>query len=274
MKKQFLFLFLILLLSNASWAQRGWEIGGWLGASNYFGDLNTSFDITHPGIAGGVIGRFNFNDRLCWKMSANYGSISADDADSKNIFEQRRNLRFKSILVDAAGQLEFNFLPYNYFDKTQWFSPYLFAGFNVFYFNPQGKHQDKWYDLRPLGTEGQFQGDEYFTTQLGLVYGGGFKIAFNDAWSMNIEISARKLYTDYLDDVSTVYPKMTDLRKQRGEIAVGLSDPSVIGADGRKIGQLGYQRGESNNNDMYTFLGIGILYYFGDLKCPPFGGNR
>ena len=107
MKKQFLFLFLILFFSNASRAQRGWEIGGWLGASNYFGDLNTSFDVTHPGIAGGVIGRFNFNDRLCWKMSANYGSIGADDADSKNIFEQlMQTVKYCSLGQITAGLFE------------------------------------------------------------------------------------------------------------------------------------------------------------------------
>ena len=269
MKKFLLILVTFFFCQNETmFAQRGWEIGGWAGVSHYFGDLNTNFDLTHPGFAGGGVFRFNFNDRLCLKMGANYGNISADDKNSTNVFEQRRNLNFRSTLVDGSGQLEFNFLPYNYFDKSQWFSPYLSAGISVFNFNPQGKLNGTLYELRPLGTEGQFRGEEYYTTQMAFAYSGGFKIALNEVWSINVEISARKLFTDYLDDVSKSYPNMNDIRKQHGDIAVQLSDPSIPDAEGKKIGQFGRQRGDSKSNDMFTFLGVSVLYYFGDLRCP------
>jgi opacity protein-like surface antigen len=266
-KRHFSLFFVLFLLQNIS-AQKGWEAGGWVGASNYFGDLNTTYSLKRAGLAAGVITRFNFNDRLCMKISANYGSISADDKNSENIFEQRRNLNFKSVLIDGAAQFEFNFLPYNYFDRSQWFSPYLFAGFNVFNFNPKAQLDGKWYNLRTLGTEGQFKGEEYYTTQMGLVYGGGLKIAISETWAINLELSARKLFSDYLDDVSKTYPNMNDLKKSRSIIAVQLSDPSVPDSEGRKMGQFGRQRGNKKDNDMYTFLSLGLVYYFGDLKCP------
>jgi opacity protein-like surface antigen len=266
-KLHFGLFFLFLSLQNII-AQKGWEAGGWLGASNYFGDLNTTYSLKRASLAGGVVARFNFNDRLCVKMSGNYGSISADDKNSENVFEQSRNLHFKSNLIDGAAQLEFNFLPYNYFDRSQWFSPYLFAGFNVFNFNPKAELDGKWYNLRTLGTEGQFKGEEYYTTQMGLVYGGGLKIAISETWAINIELSARKLFTDYLDDVSSTYPNMNDLKKARSITAVKLSDPSVPDSEGRKIGLFGRQRGDKKDYDMYTFLGLGLVYYFGDLKCP------
>lgn len=267
--KKILFSFLtIISFFPELLAQRGWEAGGGLGVSHYFGDLNTTYNIKRPGLAATAVARFNFNDRICLKMSANYGNISADDKESKNIYERQRNLHFKSMLIDGAAQLEFNFLPYNYFDASQRFSPYLFLGFNVYNFNPKAQYEGKWYELRPLGTEGQFRGEEYYTAQMGLVYGGGIKVALNEEWSLNLEISARKLFTDYLDDVSKVYPNMNDLRKANGSIAVALSDPSLPDAEGRKMGQLGRQRGDKKDNDMYTFLTLGVLYYFGDLKCP------
>jgi Domain of unknown function (DUF6089) len=260
----------ILLFSiSMSTAQRGWEVGGWVGVSNYFGDLNTTFSVKHPGFAGGGVFRFNFNERLCLKMSANYGSLSADDKNSRNAFEARRNLNFKTNIFEGTGQFEFNFMPYNYFDKSQWFTPYLFAGLGVFNFNPQGKVNNTWYELRRLGTEGQFPGEEYYTTQMNFVYGGGFKIALSEVWSMNIEFSARKLFTDYLDDVSTSYPNMNDVRKQHGDIAVLLSDPSIVAENQPKLGQFGRQRGDSKSNDTYTLFGVSLLYYFGDLRCPP-----
>jgi opacity protein-like surface antigen len=275
-KKRFIALFAtsLFLFSNQATAQRGWEAGGGIGVSHYFGDLNTSFNVMHPGIAVSGTARFNFNDRICLKMSATYGTIGADDKDAKNVFERQRNLNFSSAIVDGAAQLEFNFLPYNYFDDNQRFTPYLFAGFNVFTFNPTAKYNGQSYSLRTLGTEGQFKGEEYYTTQMGLVYGGGLKIALDETWSINIEASARALFTDYLDDVSTVYPKMTDLNKQRGPVAVALSDPSIKNEEGQTYSLLGRQRGEKNNNDMYTFFTVSLLYYFGDLKCPSFGSHR
>ncbi len=272
-KKLLSFSFITIFAINFLSAQKGWEIGGWGGVSNYVGDLNTTFSVKYPGAAAGIVSRFNFNDRLCAKLSFNYGSISADDKNSENVFERKRNLHFKSTLADAAAQFEFNFLPYNYFDRSQWFSPYLFVGFNVFNFNPKAQLDGKWYNLRPLGTEGQFRGEEYYTTQMGLVYGGGFKIAISETWALNLELSARKLFSDYLDDVSSVYPNMNDLKKTRGENAVKLSDPSVLDEEGRKLGQFGRQRGDKKDNDMYTFLGLGLVYYFGDLKCPGISGR-
>lgn len=269
MKKIILSAVTILFCITLTTAQRGWEVGGWVGVSNYFGDLNTTFSVKYPALAGGGVFRFNFNDRLCLKMAANYGSLSGDDKNSRNIFETRRNLNFRTNIFEGTGQFEFNFMPYNYFDKSQWFSPYLFAGVGVFNFNPQGKFNNTWYDLRPLGTEGQFAGEEYYTTQGAFVYGGGFKVALSEVWSLNFEISARKLFTDYLDDVSKTYPNMNDVRKQHGDIAVSLSDPSLTIDSQPKVGQFGRQRGDSRSNDMYTFLGVSLLYYFGDLRCPP-----
>jgi len=76
---------IILLLSLgalSTYAQQGWEAGGWIGTSAYFGDLNTQFNLSSPGLAGGLIARYNFNNRLCLKFSANYIRISANDANS------------------------------------------------------------------------------------------------------------------------------------------------------------------------------------------------
>ena len=254
-------------------AQRGWEVGGAIGVSHYFGDLNTHFDLSHPGVTGSAMARFNFNDRICAKLSANYGTIAADDKNSSNIVEQQRNLNFRSNIIDGTAQIEFNFLSYNYDDKNSRFSPYMLAGFNVFHFNPQGKLNGVWYDLAPLGTEGQFKGEEYYTTQLALVYGFGLKFALDEQWSLNLELSARKLFTNYLDDVAGNYPNMNELRKLRGPLAVQLSDPSIPDADGKKLGIQRRQRGSGSNSDSYTFFTIGVLYFFCDLKCPPVG-NR
>lgn len=271
--KKILFAFALVASVFTAQAQAGWELGGWVGVSHYFGDLNTEFRVDKPGFSGGLIGRYNFNNRICLKMSANYGKVAATDANSKNSFEQQRNLNFESRILDGAMQLEFNFLPYIHGSKHDNYTPYLFAGFNVFNFNPQTEFNGETVDLRPLGTEGQFRGEEYYATQGGFVYGAGFKIDINYEWSLNFELSARRLFTDYLDDVSGVYPDMGDLEALRGDIAVALSDRSIPDENQVKIGQEGRQRGNSKAGDAYVFFGVGIVYYFGDIRCPNVSRN-
>ena len=93
--------------------------------------------------------------------------------------------------------------------------------------------------------------------------GAGYKWDITYDLSLNIEYSYRILFTDYLDDVSGTYPSQSELSATRGVIAASLSDRSVI-----YLGQEGNQRGNSKDNDSYTFLGISIMKYFGRIECP------
>ena len=269
--KQSFTIFLLFLFAHVNLnAQQGWELGGMLGVSHYYGDLNTSFNLKDPGFAAMAIGRYNFNNRLCLRFGLHYGSVSANDANSENSFERARNLSFKSNLMDGMAAFEFNFLPYIHGSKDQFYTPYLFAGFAFYSFNPTTELDGETYELRNFGTEGQFRGEEYYSVQGALAYGGGIKIALNHDWSINIEASARKLFTDYLDDVSGVYPDMEDLESLRGELAVRLSDRTI---NGPNIGEIGRQRGNSRDNDTVLYLGVGLVYYFGDIRCPNISGR-
>ncbi|MCB0534542.1 MAG: outer membrane beta-barrel protein [Lewinellaceae bacterium] len=253
--------------TGAVFAQmKGWELGGWVGASNYFGDLNTNYRLNRVHLAGGIHTRYNFNERLAFRLGGSYGKISATDADSKNIYEQRRNLSFRSHLVDVSMLLEFNFLPYMHGHRDYFFTPYVFAGPAIFFYNPQAELDGTWYSLPEQGTEGQFRGEEYSTTQGALAYGLGFKMDFSYRWSLGVELSARKVFTDYLDDVSGVYADWRDIQSLRGDIAAALSDRSAE----PKIGEPGRQRGNGKSNDIYMFLGVSLQYYFGEIRCPSY----
>lgn len=259
----------IFLCTVTLHGQKGWEAGAWLGTSVYFGDLNTNFSVRKPGLAGGLIGRYNFNHRLCTKGSINYFHVSASDEDSRNVFEENRNLRFKSHIIELNGQFEFNFFPYIHGSKEYYFTPYLAVGGSLFYFDPRtdltdGDGNTTTYSLRDFGTEGQAQGEEYFILSGALSLSGGFKWDLNKEWSINIEVGSRLVFTDYLDDVSQQYPDMTQLRQTRGETAVLLSDRSLM--DG--ISEPGRQRGNSKDNDTYNYFGISLMKYFGYLACP------
>lgn len=262
---------------NAQDLMKGWEVGPWAGVSFYFGDLNTNYRLNHVNVAGGLGARYNFNNRLAFQISGNYGKVEAYDSDSRNTFERARNLSFESEIIDGSLQLEFNFLPYIHGSRDYFFTPYLYGGLSVFYFNPKTLYdgpeqalQGQLVELRPLGTEGQFKGEEYYTITAAINYGIGFKFDLSYEWSINIFAGARSTYTDYLDDVSTIYPDVSDLQRSRGSVAVYLSDRSIDidGVDTSQLGAEGQQRGDSTNRDTYLMAGIGILYYFGDVRCP------
>ncbi len=122
----------------------------------------------------------------------------------------------------------------------------------------------EWHNLRQYGTEGQFRGDEYSTAQASIAYGIGFKIDLSYRWSLNVELGGRKLFSDYIDDVSGTYADIRDVRAQRGEIAAALADRSIE----PKIGLPGRQRGNGKKNDTYALLNVGVFYYFGSIRCP------
>ncbi|MGB3548893.1 MAG: DUF6089 family protein [Saprospiraceae bacterium] len=253
----------------------GWEVGPWAGAALYLGDLNTDFSFRRIQPAGGLSARYNFNDRLSAKISANYGRLLAMDSDSNNPFEKTRNLSFQSDVFDGTAQFEFNFLPYIHGDFERWMTPYAFAGISVFNYNPMARAADgELYELRALGTEGQLKGEEYLPTSGALTYGLGFKLDLSYEWSLDFHIGARNTFTDYLDDVSTVYADQSDLRRSRGDIAVELADRSIFSDGSPNRDREGEQRGDSTGKDKYIFMGVGLHYYFGDIRCPTYGGRK
>lgn len=254
----------ILMTASSTEAQKGHELGGWLGSSLYYGDLNTNINLKNPGLAIGVLAKYNYNSRVSLRAGLSYANISASDADSDNNFQRNRNLSFKSTIWDMTGGVEFNFLPLIHSSIEHQYTPYVFGGINVFRYNPKAELDGVTYALADLGTEGQPIGGEYFLLSGGLVLGGGFKWAMGNDTYISLEASTRLLFTDYLDDVSTVYPDLNRLEVVRGQEARLLSNRALV--DG--IGEEGRQRGDSKGNDRYAFVGITFMKYFGRLDCP------
>lgn len=253
-------------------AQKGWEVGGNIGMSHYYGDLNNEFDLFHPGASAGLRGRYNFNKRISVQMGGNYLFLHARDEWADNKFQQARNLSFRSHTAEAFVNLEFNFLEYIHGSYDEGFSPYVLAGFGLVRMQPQADRLEDgkrvWHDLRSLGTEGQAIGDEYNLFNGSLMFGVGLKISMSRHWSINVELSGRYLFTDYLDDVSTVYADKDELRSMRGETSVFFSDRSIPTDKYPYIGEVGRQRGDSGSNDMYSVLSVGVMYYFAHIRCP------
>ncbi|HEX2532979.1 MAG TPA: hypothetical protein VHK69_04550, partial [Chitinophagaceae bacterium] len=159
-------------------------------------------------------------------------------------------------------------------------SPYVFFGLALFRNNPYT------YDstglqvfLQPLGTEGQGlpgSGTQlYSRTQLALPFGGGLRFAFNDNVRLGLEVGLRKLFTDYLDDISTNYADAGELLAVRGPRAVSVAYRGDEVPGGNPVyPEKGAQRGNAEYKDWYYFTGLHLSFRLNGKGGSPFGGGR
>jgi hypothetical protein len=252
------------------------EVGILVGGSTYKGELAPNLfksDFNH--LAGGVFFRHNWNRHWSWKVEINYGKISGDDAYSDYGFERDRNLSFYTNVLDVSPLIEFNFFPYETGNYYYPFTPYLFTGISVFKFNPMAQLNGEEYELQPLTTEGQ---RPYKRLQLAVPIGGGIKFSVGRI-GIGLEVGARRTYTDYLDDVSTVYPDLGLLLANKGATAVALSDRSFSSLDSSNTipGPYLKQRGNAQDKDWYLFGGVTLYFRLTSLLrdiCKPFKNRR
>lgn len=251
-------LFVILLFSvTPSFSQFQASLFG--GISNYQGDL-TDKAFKQPGAAFGVYVGYQLTPRINLKAGFVTGMVYAADSLNKQDLRSR-NLSFQSRISEFSVVGEFNTMDLSV--KT--WSPYVFAGLAVYHFNPYTYDQKaNLVYLRPLSTEGQgiagYQ-SKYSLTQLAIPLGGGIKFRISERFRFDAEIGIRKLFTDYLDDVSGVYADPNDIFANRGQQAVDVS----YRGDEIPGGNLNYplkgeQRGSPKYKDIYYFTGLHLTY--------------
>lgn len=247
------------------------EFGGLVGGSSYWGDLLHNYQLkrVHPSL--GAFYKKNINNYFSYRFQIQYLKISADDNDSKNF--QYRNLNFQSNIWEVGAMLEFNFHEFgpntrsrrSLIDGLQ--TPYVFTGINAFRFNPRTLDQGG-IELQPLRTENQSR--RYWLIQPSIPLGVGYKrmvFSKKNRGSMIIgfEAGLRKTFTDYLDDVSNLYPNYTDLQNKRGNTSANQSHAQV--QNGNAALNPKTVRGEKNLKDWYYFLGISISYRLTPMVC-------
>lgn len=280
-----------------TWTQQSsLEFGIFLGGSNYYGELvNKFFETRGTHFNGGLLTRWNPNDRLTFKLGANYGKISGyDNWYGDDPVRKFRNLSFQSTLWDFSGNLEINLNTIDFRSETG-VVPYIFGGIAVFKFNPQAQfvydpnsavaqniqnyaalqpRDGEWVNLQPLGTEGQGTTEyndrkRYSLTQLAIPFGGGLKFKMNRNWTLGLEYGVRKTFTDYIDDVSMTYVPLTFLESQYGPMSAAMSDRSATlnTADVNTPA-----RGDDKNKDWYSIFGVTLTYriFSTKVRCPTF----
>lgn len=256
--------FLFLLLAAPLAQAQTWEIGGFLGAAGYMGDLNPTrpYKFNRPAFGGQF--KRNFNGYFSAKLSVIHGEIAAADEDSPSAQHRSRNLSFFSPVTELGLQAEYNFFDYIPSISKKVYTPYLFGGISAVDFNPKARYNGETYPLVLYGTEGQSANDRYRTNAWAIPVGAGMKYNFAGKWSLIAEVGYRTAFTDYLDDVSGFYP---DPEVLINETALALSDRSAERL-GTSIGTPGTQRGDLRRRDSYMFTGISLTFTFLTQKCP------
>jgi hypothetical protein len=266
--KSLLAIFFCLFFTNLSlWAQnenKGTWLGLFVGKMNYQGDLNpSSFKFSNSKTTAAVTIRQAVNRWLSVKGGFAIGSLEAADRYNRDYLKPR-NLSFYTTIKEASFAVETSLLDFS----TTHFTPYVYGSVSLYHFNPWTyDNSGKKVFLQPLSTEGQGLSQypkqkPYKLTQLALGFGGGARYAINDNMNIGVEFSQRKTFTDYLDDVSSIYVDENILLQAKGPKAVEMAFRGDELPGGQIYPGHGAQRGTPSEMDWYYFFGINFEIKF------------
>lgn len=259
---------LCLLVPVFSYAQESSRLHLTLfgGVANYQGDLQGrtfTFNQSKLGIGVGV--KYDLTPHFAVRTGIQYGTVAANDQQNTEPQLRARNLSFQSRILEGNLLLEYTL--FNMEDKK--ISPYVFGGVALYHFDPYAFDSvgNKVF-LKPLHTEGQGLVDgrkEYKLTQFAIPFGGGIKFRISSNVVLGYEIGLRKIFTDYLDDVSTTYVDQFVLSAQdRGLKAVEMAYRGDELKDGNPTYPAdGTVRGGSKFKDWYYFQGLTLTIGLG-----------
>ena len=255
-----------LVSTTAVQGQYAWDVGGGIGASNYLGEMGGKEDTRRDFVwdmklaqtrwAIGGFARRKFSRIISVNTGLNYLRIQGADSESLNRGRVGRNLNFRNDILEWYIRPEFTIYQDNDLGGRGRYRSDLrifgYVGLGVFYHNPKGQidQQGDWYELQPLRTELE----DY--SNIGLSVPAGIAINFTKGRRHRFgwDLGWRTTFTDYLDDVSTVYADLApglaaDLANQTA-YAYAL-DPTL--PDPRNY-EPGNKRGDPTHNDSYLTM--------------------
>ncbi len=217
------FLFPVLLF-----AQKKVDLGIFLGAAYYQGELNYSLPGLELHKAYGVIYRYNLHQRISFRFNMIFTDLSGNDAHTMVSYWNKtpynyqiiRNKSFTTPLLDISAQAEFNFKRYEVGNDKYPQSPYLFAGLSFIIAS---------YATQPY--------------LYGIPFGVGYKFNIGERIGAGVEWGYRKTFNDGIDKTTgqEQYPKI-----EKNPYSKNLLK----------------QRGNFRNTDWYSIFGVFITYKF------------
>lgn len=238
------------------------EVGPHVGMGYYMGDLNPTLPFAQAQLQYGGLVRFNYDNR--WTFRFDYSRVTVTADDTKLNWRPERGLNFTSKINDFSLVAEFNFLEYYTGNPKKNVSPYIFGGISVFQYTVFANVGDRLVDLSDYATEGPEPADAKWydkmfgkTSPIGISipFGMGVKFSLSRHMAATVEWRMQKTFTDYLDDVATVYPENHAVYTAEDGTTYDLTDPT-----GNYLA--GQQRGNSTFNDWFGMARVSLTWKF------------
>lgn len=276
-----------------AWKKERKEVFYTVGVANFLGDLGgrdaTGSDYSPADLelhiiksAYGLGYKYKMDRWLNVSGKFSYLKVEGSDEWTKDIYRNNRNLSFKSNIFELAGRIELGWqndkIANRYGIKKTFIRRmkdihqgfFLFTGVGVFYFNPKAKAPDgKYMELRKLRTEGQGLPngpDPYSNYSICVPFGANYKVTFHQHWAIGLEISWRKTFTDYIDDVGSYYYDKRALEEAYGPLSAQMSDRSlgnVAGATDPDAAGNPAQRGDKQKDSYLSFeVSVGYIFVY------------
>lgn len=257
------------------WKGQRKELFFGIGATNFLGDLGglnrigtdysfMDLEWATTRVSGHIGYRYRLRPWIQTKTIIQYGVFRGSDQLTAEPFRRNRNLNFKTHLVELGQHLELIIYNNEHYGKRNKIPGlkgmknknnlvYIFSGVVGFIYIPMSQEG---VPLRPLRTEGQgLPGGPkpYGLFSWGIPFGMGYKLGLDKVWRLSFELTYTKTFTDYLDDVSTVYYDWA---------GNGIAEPALAdrsnGAFPTWTGA-GEQRGDDSQKDAYFWFNVSLV---------------
>ena len=203
------------------------EIGGFLGGSNFIGDVGATNYISPNQLAIGGIYKWNRSPRHSYRVSLIYSELEGVDAKSDDPRRIERGYEFNTNILEISAGVEFTFFDFDLHTGKKIGTPYLYTGISI-------ANHDNYFFRNGVQTS-----EDTSSWAYGIPMVLGFKTTFTDKLILGAEIGARYTFSDEID----------------GSVP-----------DGKHLVDQ-FSFGNTNNNDWYVFSGITLTYTFGINPC-------
>ena len=233
MRSIILIIFSVCFVHNIQ--AQNYEVGIFLGKSNFIGDVGSTKYIAPKKQAAGVVVKWNRSPRHSFRASVLFTELEGLDKDSNDPRRNARDYIFKNNIIEFSAGMEFTFLDFDLHSIDPQMTPYLYTGITT------ARHKNHYFDIN-----GSQVFDDSHSWAYGIPMAVGFKATLGEGFIIAAEIGMRYTFSDKLDGS-----------------AHGVIEPSSVPGESNALVPFG----NINSNDWYVFSGITLTYTFGQKPC-------
>jgi OmpA-OmpF porin, OOP family len=179
-----------------------WEVGGFLGASQYQGDTNNDgFDELNGGF--GIVARKHINSNFALRGNLLFGKMSGKDANITRL--KSRGYTFSSSMNELSIVGEYDILGHKRYSDGKFskkVSPYLFGGIGALMGVKPTTFYNETVNKAQASLISQDKAQATKSTFIAVPVGVGVKFDLSEQWGLNLELGKRYTFSDYVDRIS------------------------------------------------------------------------